>query len=582
MGSAASIGVIEWDASVFPKHGIKASYLKEFIEEIGGREKLIGKTTTDVCTEFLKPLTEKSQSSLCDLLRHMKHEAFGKKAEVFISHAWRYDFLDVVDALLYHFRDQPDTVIWFDLVSNNQHKATTLDYDWWQTTFKSAIADFQHTVMVLSPWHDPIPYTRAWCIFEAYCSASTNCKFEIAMCEKEQTQFLKDIDGNVDETINKMLATIDARKSESYSAEDRDKIFSVITDTVGFNRINSMVFEQFRDWVIEICDNHYQDLQQELGDTHPDTLRSMSNLASLYTNQGKNDLAEPLFVSCLDMRKTALGETHPDTLTSMNNMASLYKNQGKYDLAEPLYVSCLDMRKTELGENHAETLGSMNNLALLYNKQGKYDLAERLHVSSLKMKKDALGDSHPDTLVSMNNLASLYKNLKKFDLSEPLYVSCLDMKKDTLGETHPSTLTAMNNLASLYKKQGKYDLAEPLYKSCLNMRKTALGDTHPDTLASLNNLASLYKKQGKNDLAEPLHVSCLELAKVILGDTHPDTLTAMNNLAMLYKNLGKYDLAEPLYVSCLEMKKTTLGDNHPSTLISKNNLEHFYEEQTKQ
>ena len=42
----------------------------------------------------------------------------------------------VVDALEYHFREQPDIVIWFDLFSNNQHKTVDLDLDWWCNTFK--------------------------------------------------------------------------------------------------------------------------------------------------------------------------------------------------------------------------------------------------------------------------------------------------------------------------------------------------------------------------------------------------------------------------------------------------------------
>ena len=328
MGASAGIPILEWDVSVFPKHGIKVSYLQQFIIQIGGKDEVKGKTTTDVCNEFLKPLTEQSQSSLCDLLCHIKHEAYSEKAEVFISHAWRYYFLDVVEALLYHFRDAPDTIIWFDLFSNNQHKATTLDYEWWQTTFKSAIADFQHTVMVMSPWHNPIPYTRAWCIFEAYCSASTDCKFEIAMSEKEQKQFIDDISGDVTSTIDKMLATIDAKKSESFNPEDRDKIFSVIVQTVGFNRINSMVFEQFRNWVVEISRGHLDKQNELLGPNHPNTLSSMNNLAGLYKNQGKYDLAEPLYVECLELRKTILGPNHPDTLISMNNLAGLYESQG--------------------------------------------------------------------------------------------------------------------------------------------------------------------------------------------------------------------------------------------------------------
>ncbi len=36
-----------------------------------------------------------------------------------------------------------------------------------------------------------------------------------------------------------------------------------------------------------------------------------------------------------------LGESHPITLTSINNLASLYCNQGEYGKALPLYKECL-------------------------------------------------------------------------------------------------------------------------------------------------------------------------------------------------------------------------------------------------
>ena len=76
------------------------------------------------------------------------------KAAVFISHAWKYQFLDVMDALRNYFRSDPDIIILFDVFSAvNQHATVDvgLDFDWWSHSFKSAIRDFGHTVMVLAP-----------------------------------------------------------------------------------------------------------------------------------------------------------------------------------------------------------------------------------------------------------------------------------------------------------------------------------------------------------------------------------------------------------------------------------------------
>ena len=100
-----------------------------------------------------------------------------------------------------------------------------------------------------------------------------------------------------------------------------------------------------------------------------------------------------------------LGDSHPDTLIIMNNLAGTYNHQGKYRDAEVLFKQCLDKRKEILGENHPSTLTTMNNLALFYNHQGKYRDAEVLFKQCLAKMKEVLGESHPDTLATMNCLA---------------------------------------------------------------------------------------------------------------------------------------------------------------------------------
>ncbi|MGH3156065.1 MAG: tetratricopeptide repeat protein, partial [Streptosporangiaceae bacterium] len=57
------------------------------------------------------------------------------------------------------------------------------------------------------------------------------------------------------------------------------------------------------------------DRERVLGDTHPDTLTSRSNLASAYQEAGRVAEAIPLFERTLADRERVLGDTHPDTLT---------------------------------------------------------------------------------------------------------------------------------------------------------------------------------------------------------------------------------------------------------------------------
>ena len=171
---------IKSDSLLFSTKGVKLSYINEFYDLIcGGKKHIKDLTTTEINDIYQKKITDQHKISFCDYLSYLEHPAVGE-ATVFISHAWKYKFVDVIEALQFHFKDQPDVIIWFDLFSNNQHIAVDLDFAWWCGTFKSAIQKFGYTVMVLSPWSNPIPLTRAWCIWELYCTFISKSTFGIA------------------------------------------------------------------------------------------------------------------------------------------------------------------------------------------------------------------------------------------------------------------------------------------------------------------------------------------------------------------------------------------------------------------
>jgi len=242
----------------FPTDGVRLSHFHQFIADCGGRDALAHLTTTQVCERFVKPATARLEASYCDMLaQRQKEEPPGVvgKATAFISHAWKCVFLDVVDALLAHFNnndDGDDVVVWFDVFSNNQHQEMAMDFDWCCGTFKAAIAAMGRTVMVLAPWHDPVPLTRGWCLFELYCTADTGSTFEVAMSREQQRLFLDAMAAGGLTALHTMLATVDVERSECGQAADRDRIFDAVRRTVGFAGINAMLFAQLRGWVVAV------------------------------------------------------------------------------------------------------------------------------------------------------------------------------------------------------------------------------------------------------------------------------------------------------------------------------------------
>ena len=226
-----------------------------------------------------------------------------------------------------------------------------------------------------------------------------------------------------------------------------------------------------------------------LGSDDPNTLASLSLLASTYRDQGRRTEAEKLELQILKTKKKVLGVEHPSTLASMNNLALTYWNQGRWKEAEELEVQVLEIRKRVLGVEHPDTLQSMNNLASTYWDQGRWKEAEELEVQVLEMSKRVLGVEHPDTLVSIGNLALTYWNQGRRKEAEKLNVQVLETRKRVSGVEHPDTLISMNNLAYTYHSQDRHSEAIELMEKAVELGEKNLGPNHPDTIASINALA---------------------------------------------------------------------------------------------
>jgi tetratricopeptide (TPR) repeat protein len=193
--------------------------------------------------------------------------------------------------------------------------------------------------------------------------------------------------------------------------------------------------------------------------------------------------AEKMEERSLQARRDVLGEGHPDTLRSIGNLAVTYSDQGRWEEAEKVQVEVMEKRKEALGEGRPSTLTSMNNLAATYSKQGRWEEAEKLQVEVTEKSKEALGEGHPSTLTSMNNLAVTYSDQGRWDEAEKLQVEVVEKMKELFEEGHPDTLTSMANLAFTIRALGRRKSALVLMNTCVDNSPDALGVDHPDTRA---------------------------------------------------------------------------------------------------
>lgn len=354
--------------------------------------------------------------------------------------------------------------------------------------------------------------------------------------------------------------------------------------------------------------------RQQLGEEHPDTLTSMSDLAEISREQASFNDARKLHERVLEGRRRVLGKEHADTLASLNNLSGALHGQGDILGAREMLESVLETASRVLGEKHPVTYSAMNNLSGILKTQGDLVGCLELQERSLGAKLSTLGADHPDTLNSMSNLAVIRRAVGDLVGARLLQERVLERKRHVLGDRHPSTLTSMINLVSALKAGGELvgarDLGQEaltltdrelgsenlatvhcmevlagtlramgdlgsalqLAERALNIRRHVLGLEHPDTLGSMNCLAEILSAQGDFDGARVLQVATLQARRSLLGELNPATLNSKHNLAATMRSQGDYCEARALEEEVLELRRTNLGVNHPDTLNSMNNL----------
>ncbi|KAG9408758.1 Kinesin light chain 3 [Aphanomyces cochlioides] len=476
------------------------------------------------------------------MVEHVRQQPDGhlyvKPATWFVSHAWSYLYLDVVDALDDFFQENglDDSVaVWFCTFCNNQHEIQdqVYDFDHWFGIFRSSLRSVGNVVMVMSPWNNPTTLRRTWCVFEVYASVVENARFEIAMGRSQKASFLQDIQD--DGAFFKMLSTIQSEKSETTIPSDRDNIFQLIRDEVGFVKLDRMVFEVLEKWMLRTVDQQIKqaadvlsragwlmvkgsllrkkgqyveavDIYQtahdvylrEKGVNFPETWNALAGVASSKVEIGGSlEEVQSMLEEVVDHQTRLVSKDHKETLSTMNRLGNVYSRQTKYDIAMPLLVECFERQCQLLGEEHMSTRETMSEISIVCVNQNKLEEALEWSLRCFKIQCRVLGEDHPNTSRMQNDVAILNLMLGNFEAALPHAAASYNVFRRTLGHDHMYTLITQANLGNTYRLVGNYEAAELTLLDCLKHIQTDdLAKAVCDTRA-LPIMFSILRKAGR-------------------------------------------------------------------------------------
>ncbi len=261
-----------------------------------------------------------------------------------------------------------------------------------------------------------------------------------------------------------------------------------------------------------------------LGASHPDTLRSGKELASVIHHLGRFDEAEPLYEASLAGQLATLGPGHPDSIASLNGLAILDWQRGRMDSALVRGEQAVALAREQLGPLHRETLGAVNNLARVYRALGRIDEAETLGLEAIAGRTQLFGPDALQTLESRNDLAGLYRGSGRLDEAAREYEAVLETYLRVAGPDHSGAVIAMNNLARTYGNQGRHAEAIELYRRALSHGPNAMPEDSW-VLAMLSmNLAEMLILEGEPNEARERLLAAEQRLSALFADDDPRVL----------------------------------------------------------
>ena len=558
------------------------TFMSTIVDDIAGNA-----TTSDVVQRFIVPSTKECACSFVQahVERNEQQARAVGHADIFVSHAWSYKFVDLIATLQEHRRrrfainpNMPEPHYWIDIFAVNQHNLFGSSE---LPMLKDVIAASKEVLVTLSPWDHPVALTRIWCLFEILTAMTSDTPITVELPPNDVAAFdaaLSDDFSN----IRSSLCHIDSANAQATNPIDLQRIREQIKSTVGFTALNTLVKDRLRAWLLETVDSRLSDRLRHMPSPHSE----VNTVSAQASPAPPND-------ACDTDRLTANSRAKLRDSDWLHSVAGFLGEFGKLDRAAALYDAVLQIRLQILGEHHAATISAANDLGFLLPKvQRAQDAVSLLQRQSelLSEQIDALRAVRAQQTPSENKPQQRFHSGRHVSTqfgaptaSPHATVSTSLLTRRSLCDSEESLtvdqelqrlrrvrdLVRNNTAMALGMVDGQQEAALQLYQQVLESRHTCFGgQDHPDSIATTNNMAWLLARMGRQREAEGLFRKVFAFRRSARGFADPSTLNAGQNLSETIMRSGSDRMVEAkqLLEQVVAGKVENMGVANSSTL----------------
>jgi len=414
---------------------------------------------------------------------------------VFVSHTWLYSFEMLVESIEeweLNWEKQNgkkhETFFYFiDYLAVNQHDMAA-DLSKLQEVVKNS----KVTCLILSPWEDPIPLRRCWCVYEiAKTELFPSTRLHVAFPPHEVKRFKKNFFSSKKvHEIARIIEKVDSSTAEASYKPDKEMIVADIKKNLGgFSVVNQLCIRNLRKWLIDkSCEFGDEEARGEFYNKNNDyvTLKKalwvLKNVGTFLRQQGEFEKSVKYL---MDAKK--LMEKH--YCRDFDEKEGDYDEKVEVRPAKPaLFLRSWSIEpdgverswriikagveksiKDEIEQNKQKIffLGLLNSLANALTDDKRFEEAETIYAKTLEWRRELLTSNHKDTKMTQFNLGVCLIHQKKFKKAEELLNETLTQWPKNVKYYY----WALFNLADLKSKTGRpEEAAKDFEDACRGLR----------------------------------------------------------------------------------------------------------------
>lgn len=342
---------------------------------------------------------------------------------------------------------------------------------------------------------------------------------------------------------------------------------------------------------------HLQVLLQHADIQHDDlALESeyQAKMARVYRQVNDLQAAETALQRTLKLRKEAYGLLDRSTFTAMSQLASLYLDQGQYAQAADTALEVIDRRRLLHQESHWEATQEgvshdQRSEEILDDDSARKDAlvllralirldaragAENMLVDMIDWSERRHGSRSKETRIYQRLLTRLRAEIDSeidADIRRQKIEDARQELEDTTAEQgpdHAATIIAKRKLGRLLANQDACPVAFQLLGDVWEWNQHAYGLDSVQSVDAGYIVAKLLLKQCRPYEADVVFESAVRTYEETLGKLHPKTLNAYQDMSLCHLMKADYRAAITAMGICAEGREAVLGPDHRLTRVS--------------